>query len=297
MQNEIIKVGTFFTGIGSPEKALQQLKEEKVIKDFKVEFFSEIDKFAIKSYCAIHDIDENLNLGDITKINGQDLPYCDLWIGGFPCQDISNAGKQRGFDLESSTRSSLGWEMIRLLKEVKEKPKYVIFENVAAIKSKKFKSTLDLFKKDLEKIGYKLYDEVLSAFNYDIPQNRKRYFLLAILDHNKSFQFEQGNPTNKVLKDFLEDYVDDRFYFTYTFDLDNGKHLIYGKNNHVYDLNIDNYYKGKKCGTDLNVKFNQSARIFSEYGYAPTLTANNTADNCKVLIKGDNIYENKENNS
>ena len=157
MTNEIIKVGTFFSGIGSPEKALERLKREGQIIEYEIEFFSEIDKNAIKSYCAIHNVDERLNLGSITNIKGKDLPYCDLWIGGFPCQDISCAGKMRGFDFTSSTRSSLGWEMIRLLKEANKKPKYVIFENVAMIKSKKFKDTLNLFKEDLINLGYAVY--------------------------------------------------------------------------------------------------------------------------------------------
>ena len=179
-----IKVGTFFSGIGAPEKAFQKLKDEKIIKDYTLEFFSEIDKNAIKSFCAIHNIDESLNLGSITEIKGENLPYCDIWIGGFPCQDISCAGKMKGFDFKSSTRSSLGWEMIRLLKEVKEKPHYVIFENVANITSKAFKSTLDLFKQDLISLGYTLYDKVLNAIDYGVPQTRKRYFLVAILDKN-----------------------------------------------------------------------------------------------------------------
>lgn len=154
--NGIIKLGTFFSGIGSPEKALERLKNEGYIKDYKVEFFSEIDKNAIKNYCVIHDINESLNLGSITDIKGENLPYCDLWIGGFPCQDISCAGKMRGFDFMSSTRLSLGWEMIRLLKEVDIKPKYVIFENVANITSNTFSETLKLFKQDLIDLGYSL---------------------------------------------------------------------------------------------------------------------------------------------
>lgn len=121
-----IKVGTFFSGIGAPEKAFQRLKEEGVIKDYKLEFFSEIDKNAIKSFCAIHNVDTTLNLGNIIDIKGINLPYYDIWIGGFPCQDISCAGRMKDFDFKSSTRSSLGWEMIRLLKEIKEKPRYVI---------------------------------------------------------------------------------------------------------------------------------------------------------------------------
>ena len=95
MTNEIIKVGTFFSGIGSPEKALERLKREGHIKDYKLEFFSEIDKNAIKSYCVIHNVEERLNLGSITDIKGQDLPYCDLQVGGFPCQDISCAEKMK----------------------------------------------------------------------------------------------------------------------------------------------------------------------------------------------------------
>lgn len=189
MTNDTIKVGTFFSGIGAPEKAFEKLKNDNVINDYEIMFFSEIDKDAIKSYCAIHNSKEELNLGSITEIKGKDLPYCDIWIGGFPCQDISCAGKMKGFNFESSTRSSLGWEMIRLLKEVKVKPKYVIFENVASITSKRFKPTLDLFKEDLVNLGYSLYDDILCATDFEIPQTRKRYFLVAILDKNKEFKF------------------------------------------------------------------------------------------------------------
>ncbi len=77
------------------------LKNDSLINDYKIEFFSEIDKNAIKSYCAIHDVDEDLNLGDITTIKGKDLPYCHLWIGGFPCQDISSMGKMNGFNIRT----------------------------------------------------------------------------------------------------------------------------------------------------------------------------------------------------
>lgn len=188
-----IRVGTFFSGIGAPEKAFQKLKEEKIIKDYRIEFFSEIDKNAIKSYCAVHNVDESLNLGSITEIKGNELPYCDIWIGGFPCQDISCAGKMKGFDLKSATRSSLGWEMIRLLREVKNKPKYVVFENVENITSKPFRETLSLFKQDLINLGYTLYDKVLDATKYDMPQTRKRYFLVAILGNKKVFTFADGN--------------------------------------------------------------------------------------------------------
>ena len=287
MNNKIIKVGTFFSGIGSPEKAMEKLKKEGYIKDYNLKFFSEIDKNAIKSYCAIHNIDEKLNLGDITKIKGESLPYCDLWIGGFPCQDISCAGKMKGFDYEKNTRSGLVWEMIRLLKEVNKKPKYVIFENVENITSKAFKNTLDLFKKDLKILNYTLYEKVLSATDYEMPQNRKRYFLIAILGKNKKFQFPFPKGCRYKLKDFLENDISEKYYLTtnkYKV-IDTNKIIFLKKNNDnvIYEIDLDKYYSGWTCGIDKHSKFKQAKRIFSDFGYSPTITACNTADNIKIF--------------
>lgn len=286
-----IKVGTFFSGIGSPEKALQKLKNEGIIKDFKVEFFSEIDKNAIKSYCAIHNVDESLNLGNIVNIKGKDLPYCDLWVGGFPCQDISCAGKMRGFDFESSTRSSLGWEMIRLLREVTDKPKYVIFENVAMITSKKFKGTLDLFKEDLRNLGYSLYDDLLCANDFGVPQTRKRYFLVAILNNETTFNFPKPIESDIVLKDLLEKEVAEKYYLSNDqyIEKNDNKRIFnkIGKEDIEYEIDMYKFLKGVVCGVDKHCKFAQSSRIFSLYGNAPTITASNTADNCKIVVESE----------
>ena len=287
-KDKILKVGTFFSGIGSPEKALEQLKEEGFIYDYELEFFSEIDTSAVKSYCAIHNVDESLNKGDITKIKGKDLPYCDIWIGGFPCQDISVAGKMKGFDNDTSTRSSLGWEMIRLLREVKEKPKYVIFENVAAIKSKKFKNTLELFKNDLIDLGYTLYDDLLCATDFGIPQTRTRFFLVAILDKTQKFIFPQKSGQNYILKDFLEDKVDEKYYLTNSnYIKKNNKRIFKNKNREdiEYEVDMEKLYKGGVCGKDKHTKFEISSRVFSIYGNAPTLTASNTTDNSKIVVE------------
>lgn len=290
MTNEIIKVGTFFSGIGSPEKALERLKNEGHIKDYKVEFFSEIDKNAIKSYCAIHNVDESLNLGSITDIKGKNLPYCDLWIGGFPCQDISCAGKMRGFDFTSSTRSSLGWEMIRLLKEVNTKPKYVIFENVAMITSKKFKETLSLFKEDLISLGYTLYDQLLSATDYGIPQTRTRYFLVAILDNQKQFKFPDEIESDVILKNFLEEFVEEKYYLTNSDYIEKDNKRIFkhkNRNDIEYEVDMDKHLIGGVCGIDKHTKFAISSRLFSIYGNSPTLTASNTADNSKIVVESE----------
>ena len=86
MYNKVIKL--IQPVFGAFEKALERLNI-----DYELVGFSEIDKYAIKSYCAIHNIDEKLNLGDIKNINENYLPDFDLMTWGFPCQDISIARK------------------------------------------------------------------------------------------------------------------------------------------------------------------------------------------------------------
>ena len=95
----MIKYISLFSGIGAPEKAL-----EKLNIPYELLGFSEIDKFAIKSYCKVHNVDESLNLGDITKIDINTLPTdIDLITHGSPCQDFSVAGKGLGGDKGSNT--------------------------------------------------------------------------------------------------------------------------------------------------------------------------------------------------
>lgn len=304
LNKDNIKVGTFFSGIGSPEMAFKRLKENGIIKNYEIVFFSEIDKHAIKSYCAIHNQDPSKNLGDITKINGKDLPYCDIWIGGFPCQDISMAGVQRGFDYSSNTRSSLGWKMIKFLSEVKKQPKVVIFENVAAIRNSNMKGTLNLFKKDLESLGYTLYDSVLSALDYGLPQNRDRYFLIAIKG-NYLYYFPEKIKLETKLKDLLEEEINPKLilsekvyfdleHFSINKDINKNYKIICKKlsdKRKKYTIDVYRFIEGKNhCGRDSSSKYNQTARLWSMNGYCPTLTANSTEDTCKIIIYRDNYF-------
>ena len=97
--------------------------------DFELVNYCEIDKYASKSYCAIHNVSEDKNLIDVTKINSYLLPNdIDLITHGSPCQDFFLAGLQAGGDKGSNTRSSLMWSTVDIVKVVK--PKYVIWENV-----------------------------------------------------------------------------------------------------------------------------------------------------------------------
>lgn len=304
LNKDNVKVGTFFSGIGSPEIAFKRLKDNGIINNYESVFFCEIDKWAVKSYCAIHNKTEKDNLGDITKINGKDLPYCDIWIGGFPCQDISMAGVRRGFDFNSNTRSSLGWKMIQFIKEMDNPPKVVIFENVAAITNSKMRKTLSLFKQDLENLGYSLYDHVLTALDYGTPQNRERYFLVAIKG-KYIYHFPEKIKLKLRLKDLLEKDIDPNLVLSekVKFDLEKFvKNKNYSKNSKLicknlkdkrkrYVINLYRFVDGKNhCGRDTSSKYNQTARLWSMNGYCPTLTANSTEDTSKMIIYKDNCF-------
>lgn len=205
--------------------------------------FCEFDKYATKSYCAIHDVDESLNLGDITKVDETKLEPFNMICGGSPCQDFSVAGKQKGSvwtckdcgheynpltvhwskrnkcpnchsENIEKTRSSLLVEYLRVIRS--NKPNFGMYENVKNIVGKQFKDTFKMFTDELDEYGYNVYWKVLNAKDYGIPQNRERVYLIFIkkeLD-NGSFKFPEPFDNGVRLKDILEDEVDEKYYIS-----------------------------------------------------------------------------------
>lgn len=207
-----MKVLSLFSGIGAFEKALFRMGIS-----YDLVGFSEIDKYAVRSYCAMYGVDESLNLGDITKIDENTLPKdVDLITYGFPCQDISLAGKQKGLFNEdgSVTRSGLFFDALRLIDAVK--PKVAIAENVKNLTSKKFAGQFEIVLESLDYVGYNNYWKVLNAKDYGIPQNRERVFIVSIRKDidNGEFKFPEGFPLELRLKDMLDDVVDEKFYLS-----------------------------------------------------------------------------------
>ena len=207
-----MKYISLFSGIGAFEKALERLG----IK-YELVGFSEIDKYASKSYCAIHNVSESMNLGDITKIDEQLLPKnIDLITYGFPCQDISLSGKQKGLFNEdgTQTRSGLFFEALRIIEATQ--PRVAIAENVKNLTSKRFSGQFKIVLDSLEAAGYNNYWQVLNAKDYGIPQNRERVFVVSIRKDIDTgfFQFPHGFPLELRLKDMLEDEVDEKFYMS-----------------------------------------------------------------------------------
>lgn len=210
----MLKYLSLFSGIGAFESALTNLGV-----NYEVVNYCEIDKYASKSYSAIHGVPETKNLWDITKINVFNLPKpneIDLVTYGFPCQDISLAGKQKGLfnDDGSLTRSGLFFEALKVIEYCK--PKVAIAENVKNLTGKKFATQFETVLKSLEDAGYNNYWKVLNAKDYGIPQNRERVFIVSIRKDvdTELFEFPKPYSLEKRLKDFLEPHVDEKYYLS-----------------------------------------------------------------------------------
>lgn len=204
----MLKVIELFAGVGAQRRALQ-----KANIDHQVIAISEIDRYAIQAYNAIHG--DTPNLGDIKKI--EKLPKADLWTYSFPCTDISLAGRMSGFEKGSGTHSSLLWEVQRLLSAANDDgtlPKLLLMENVKNLLSKKFKPLFDEWCKYLEDLGYKNFYKVLNAKDYGIPQNRERVFMISIKGTDELYQFPSKINLDTKLGDYLEPVVDEKYYLS-----------------------------------------------------------------------------------
>ena len=249
-KNEHIRILELFGGIGACSKALERLGI-----DYEIADYVEIDKYAVKSFNAIHNT--NFEPQDICEWD-KDIEV-DLIMHGSPCQDFSLAGLQAGGDEGSGTRSSLMYETIRIVEKLK--PKYVIWENVKNVISKKHKHNFDNYLERMEELGYANYYQVLNAKDYGIPQNRERVFTVSIRQDqyfkHGSFWFPPKQELKLKLKDMLEEQADEKYYLSdeqvsfFSFKNDT-------KTNIIGDLNIDNWH-------DL------SNRVYNIGSIAPTL--------------------------
>lgn len=241
----MIKLLSLFSGIGAFEKAL-----DNIGVDYELVNYCEIDKYASKSYSLIHNVDETMNLKDVRNVDTSKLTKdIDLVTYGFPCQDISVAGKQNGFEDEKGnrTRSGLFFEALRIIKDTK--PKVAIAENVKALTSKRFIKEFDTVIKSLNEAGYNCYCKVLNSKNYGIPQNRDRVFIVSIRKDidNFDFHFPQPIELNLKLKDLLEDNVDEKYYLS-------EKSEIYVLGNAV-NKQLKDMYKRENAYLNKNISY------------------------------------------
>lgn len=265
-----MKFLSLFSGVGSPEMALRNIG-----LNYELVGFSEIDKYAIKSYCAIHGVDESLNLGDITKISIESLPNdVDLIVGGSPCQDFSISGYKMGADEGSGTRSSLMWNQIAIVEHCK--PKYVIWENVKGVLQKNQIHNYEKYISRMKELGYNNYSKIINAMDFGLAQDRDRMFVVSIrndVDDNK-FEFPKEYDYKVTLREVLDKEVDDSFYIP---------KILNPRRTKKY-IQYDNSGKGYNS---------QQNRLYYLDGQMCTLPKANGGDKTQVLIDEDNMIGRK----
>ncbi|KAA9229267.1 DNA (cytosine-5-)-methyltransferase [Staphylococcus epidermidis] len=157
-------------------------------------------------------INRTNNLVDITSIHASQLPEADLLTYSFPCQDLSKSGywhnNQGGIDRNANNRSTLLWQIERLLKEYieigKSLPTFLLMENVSDILSEKHSHNFNEWKEFLNNLGYKNFIYTLNSSNFGIPQSRVRTYMISIKIKNKN----EGNRIEKYFyKNNLENKV------------------------------------------------------------------------------------------
>ncbi len=266
-----MKVLSLFSGIGAFERALENLGV-----DFDLVNYCEIDKYASKSFSLLHGVSEDLNLKDVTTIDMSKLPKdIDLITYGFPCQDISLAGKQKGLEHGGrKTRSGLVWDAHRIIGDVR--PKVAICENVKNLMGKKFDKEFKAILKNLEELGYNNYYQVLNAKDYGVPQNRERVFIISIrkdLDMG-SFNFPRKQELKSHIADILVSGVEDTFI------------------NKVENPTIKtNYIQYDNSGKGYN---SQSSRLYFLDSVSPTLDTSNSfkiIHKYKTQVNKDNLKD------
>lgn len=191
-----VQILELFGGIGSPRCALRNLGIPTKAIDYV-----EIDEKAVRSYNAMFSSELPYKMQTVVGWNLKP----DILIHGSPCQDFSIAGKQKGADEGSETKSSLMWETIHIIDQMgKWKPKYVIWENVKNVRSKYMIHNHDRYISEMDNLGYTSSFELLDARNFGLPQARQRYFTISCLSGEK-FDFDNLIRTPmRDINDFLE---------------------------------------------------------------------------------------------
>lgn len=219
-----IKLIELFAGYGS-----QALGLKRIGANFDHHFVCEFDKYAVKSYNAVHGTD--FPTIDIREVHAEDLhvdepeKYLYFLTYSFPCTDLSVAGAQKGmskadWEAGKSTRSGLLWEVERILKESVEQgrhlPQLLMMENVPQVHGKKAIEDFKNWIAFLDSIGYVSFWQDLNAKDYGIPQNRLRTYMFSFLKSEfgdyVNYEFPDPIPFDMVMGDLLEDKVDEKYY-------------------------------------------------------------------------------------
>lgn len=196
-----------FAGIGGIRLGFAQAFGD----DIKTVFISEWNEKAVETYKANFNYSVDV-VGDITKVDENDIPEHDILLAGFPCQAFSLAGHKKGFE---DARGTLFFDVARIIK--RHKPKVVFCENVKNLVNHDRGRTFQVIKNILEELGYKVFYQVLNSKNFGVPQNRERIYIVAFRKDiaPERFAFPEKTDDTKIIKDILEESeVSSKYYLS-----------------------------------------------------------------------------------
>ena len=242
-----------FAGIGGFRLGMESAGHECV-------GFCEIDKFARKSYKAIHDTKGEIELHDITAVSDESIRRIgrvDIICGGFPCQAFSIAGNRRGFE---DTRGSLFFEIARFASILR--PKYLFLENVKGLLNHDGGATFETILGALDELGYNVEWENINSKNFGVPQNRERVLIVGHLRGEctrRVFPLSKGGQQATSIKEQYSNTITTR----YGNSQGAGAYIVESKSQKVKSIgNIHPSGKG------------MNGEVYESTGLAPTLTTN-----------------------
>tara|TARA_B100000575_G_C23105184_1_gene637854 strand:- start:100 stop:1083 length:984 start_codon:yes stop_codon:yes gene_type:complete len=271
------KVGGLFSGVGGIELAFEK-------NGFDIAWSNEIDSYCVKT--SRLNFKHKIYECDIKDLEGDNLEPVDILCGGFPCQAFSIAGYQKGFEDE---RGNIFFEIIRLVNELKRKPKVLFLENVKNLKGHDRGRTLKTIYQIISDNGYSVFYDVLNTSDYTrIPQNRERTFLICFRDERDwefsknyhktlSYKFSQIFPPKKInspnhISKYLEKIFDEKY--------------IYGEEKYMYKK-----LKESIKSEDTIYQWRRKYIRENKSNLCPTLTANmGTGGHNVPLITQNGIY-------
>lgn len=270
-----------FSGIGAYEYAFEEAGIPiEIIK------YCEIDKKTALSYSISHDVSLDKNLVDISLVKKSDFKEgqkVDIFVNSSPCQDITRAGKNKGAEKNSGTRSSLMWEGIRVIELLK--PRFVFYENVQDILSPKNFPVFKKYIKALENIGYKTSYKVITSSNHGVFQNRKRVYVVSKLEGEEFIEWpEEEKLIGTILSNIVDENIVDGFLDIEQFLLEKDSYFKKENfSNEIKTIKINNKivfpYNKKDINTKKIIKKVRKAKRNIKYFTRPFIKYNETK-NC-----------------
>lgn len=257
-----------FSGIGGFRSGLEKAGHQCV-------GYVEIDKYARKSYEAIYDTKGEWTAYDVRTVRANEIPKADIWCFGFPCQDISLAGKQKGF---SGNRSSLFFVVTRIIRSLEEKdrPTFLLIENVKNLLSVNKGFDFAKLLVELDEIGYDAEWDVLDTAEV-LPQHRERVYIVG---HFRERSTRQVFPIrNSGIQNFGQPKQNSNTVTAgYSKAQSIGSYIVEGQSAKVKQ--VGNISAGRSYGGNL-----QAGRVYDSTGISPSLnTMQGGSREPKILV-------------